>query len=205
MRLDDIKLQGGRVILFVPEHIPGQGDCMDRKIKVGVSACLLGERVRYDGTDKLDGFIKDTLGAYFEYVPVCPEAECGMGVPREPVRLTGDPAGPCMVGVSSGTDHTGGMKRWAAIRLRELEDEGLCGFIFKSRSPSCGVTDVEVFSADGAAVKTGTGMFARAFMDHFPQIPVVDEVRLHNLMQHDTLAEHEVMPVLWRELMSHGK
>lgn len=178
---------------------------MDAKIKVGVSACLLGERVRYDGTDKLDGFIKDTLGAYFEYVPVCPEAECGMGVPREPVRLTGDPSGPRMVGVNSGTDHTEAMNKWAAVRLRELEKEGLSGFIFKSRSPSCGVTDVEVFSADGDAVQAGAGMFARAFMDRFPQTPVIDEAGLHSLMQRTKLTEHDVMPVRWREYISRGE
>lgn len=162
---------------------------MDDKIRLGISACLLGEKVRYDGTSKLDRFLTDTLGRYVEYVPVCPEVEYGMGVPREPVRLEGEPVDPRMVGIESGEDHTSGMKRWAYKRVRDLENEGLCGFIFKSKSPSCGMERVMVFSPDGVASNTGVGMFARAFMDRFPLVPVEDEDGLHDPKLRETFIE----------------
>ena len=110
-----------------------------QKIKIGVSTCLLGEKVRYDGGHKLDRYITDTLGHYFEWLPVCPEVEYGLPVPRESMHLIGDPASPRIVTVRTGVDHTEGMKKWAEDKLRQLEKEDLCGFIFKSKSPSSGI------------------------------------------------------------------
>lgn len=162
---------------------------MEEKIKLGISACLLGEKVRYDGTNKLDRFLTDTLGRYVDYVPVCPEVEYGMGVPREPVRLAGVPSDPRMVGVRSGKDHTPGMKRWAAKRVRELEKEGLRGFIFKSKSPSCGMGRVKVYGPDDVPSNTGSGIFARAFMERFTLVPVEDEDRLHDPKLRETFIE----------------
>jgi uncharacterized protein YbgA (DUF1722 family)/uncharacterized protein YbbK (DUF523 family) len=150
------------------------------KIKIGVSSCLLGEKVRYDGGHKLDRYITDTLGRYFEYVPVCPEVEYGLSVPREPMRLTGNPASPRLVTIRTGVDHTEGMRQWAAGRLEGLDKEELCGFIFKSRSPSSGLKGVKVYTASGMPARSGSGIFAAAFVARYPLLPVIDDGRLHD-------------------------
>lgn len=150
------------------------------KIRLGISACLLGERVRYDGGHALDPFLRDTLGAYIQYVPVCPEAECGFGVPRETLRLAGDPKRPRLVTGGTGIDHTDRMVAWAEIRVAELEQEDLSGFIFKSGSPSSGMERVKVYDDRGVPRKIGVGIFARIYMEHFPLTPVEEDGRLHD-------------------------
>ncbi len=119
------------------------------KIKLGISTCLLGENVRYDGGHKLDRFLSDTMGQYVKYVPVCPEVECGLGVPRESMHLEGDPDSPCLVTTYSKQDMTERMIRWARKRITELEKEDLCGFIFKSNSPSSGMERIKVYNEKG--------------------------------------------------------
>lgn len=153
---------------------------MENRIKLGVSTCLLGEKVRYDGGHRLDRFIRDTLGEYANFVPVCPEVECGMPVPREAMRLESDPESPQLVVIGSRKDMTKQMLDWAATRVQELESEGLCGYIFKSSSPSCGIKGVKVHNEKGIPAKKGVGLFARAFMKHFPLLPTEDEDRLHD-------------------------
>jgi uncharacterized protein YbgA (DUF1722 family)/uncharacterized protein YbbK (DUF523 family) len=175
---------------------------MDRSIKLGISTCLLGENVRYDGGHKLDRFLKDTLGQYVSYVPVCPEVECGLGIPREAVRLVGDPDSPRLVTVRSGVDHTERMKTWAARRLDELAKEELCGFIFKSDSPSSGMERVRVYDEKGMPAKKGSGIFAKAFMDRFPRIPVEEEGRLHDPKLRENFIERIFALKRWRELRS---
>jgi uncharacterized protein YbbK (DUF523 family) len=101
-------------------------------IRLGISACLLGENVRFDGGHKLDRYLRDTLGRFVEYVPVCPEAECGLGIPREAMHLEGDPGSPRLVTIRTKRDFTDQMLHWANKRVQELEGENLCGFIFKS-------------------------------------------------------------------------
>lgn len=150
------------------------------KIRIGVSKCLLGEPVRYDGQHKLDHFITDILGRYFEFVGVCPEVECGLGVPREPVRLVGDPANPRLVTSRTGMDHTDRMQEWCRRRVVELEREDLCGFIFKARSPSSGMEAVKVYNEKGMVTGKAPGMFGRAFMEHFPNLPCEEEGRLND-------------------------
>ena len=105
------------------------------KIKMGISTCLLGEKVRYDGGHKLDRYITETLGQYFDYVPVCPEVEYGFPIPREALRLVGDPALPRLLTVRTAIDHTDGMLDWAERKLGELEREELCGFILRAAPP----------------------------------------------------------------------
>ena len=83
------------------------------KIKLGISTCLLGEKVRYDGGHKWDHYLTDTLGQYVEYIPVCPEVECGFGIPREPFRLVGDCENPHLVTSRTNHDHTERMIQWA--------------------------------------------------------------------------------------------
>jgi uncharacterized protein YbbK (DUF523 family) len=154
---------------------------MREKIKLGISSCLLGEKVRYDGGHKLDHFLVDVLGKYVEYVPVCPEKEAGFGVPREPVRLV-SLAGledPGMITKETGIDLTRRMQVWIESRLRQLGNEALCGFIFKSRSPSCGLKRLDVYNERGVVQRNGIGIFARAFMERFPLVPVVEDRDLH--------------------------
>ncbi len=153
---------------------------MSGKIRVGISSCLIGEKVRYDGGHKLDHFLAETLGRFVEYVPVCPECGAGFGVPREAMRLAGDLAGPRLVTVNTGRDLTGPMNRWIAGKLRELEKADLRGFIFKSGSPSSGMERVKIYDGKGNSRKSGAGLFARAFMERFPLVPVEDEGRLHD-------------------------
>ncbi|MHB8907790.1 MAG: YbgA family protein [Syntrophales bacterium] len=150
------------------------------KIRLGISACLLGERVRYDGGHALDRFLRDTLGTYVQFVPVCPEVECGFGVPRATLRLAGDPKRPRLVTSATGIDHTDRMETWAKMRVAELEREDLSGFIFKSGSPSSGMERVKVYDDRGGFRKIGVGLFARIFMEHFPLTPVEEDGRLHD-------------------------
>jgi uncharacterized protein YbgA (DUF1722 family)/uncharacterized protein YbbK (DUF523 family) len=149
------------------------------RLRLGVSACLLGRKVRYDGGHKLDPFLVETLGAFVEYVPVCPEVEAGLGVPRERMHLEGDPDSPRLVTSLTGVDLTARMQAWAEKRLDELAGEELCGFIFKSASPSSGMERVKVATPKGP-VHRGRGLFAAAFMERFPLLPAEDDGRLHD-------------------------
>jgi len=176
---------------------------MEDKIRLGISTCLLGENVRYDGGHKRDRFIIDTLGEFVEFVPVCPEVECGLPVPRESMHLVGDPESPRLVTTRTKIDHTERMVNWARKRLGELEKENLCGFIFKSNSPSSGMERVKVYNERGMALKTGIGMFARAFMDHFPLIPVEEDGRLHDIKLRENFIERIFALKRWRELLGH--
>lgn len=174
------------------------------KIKVGISSCLLGEKVRYDGGHKLDRYITETLGQYFEWVPVCPEVEYGLPVPREAMRLVGIPDSPRLITVRTGTDHTEGMLKWTERKLRELEGEELCGFIFKSKSPSSGMGGVRVYGPSGMPSQRGTGIFGGSFMHHFPFIPVIDDGRLHDPELRENFIERVFVYKRWREFMKRG-
>jgi uncharacterized protein YbgA (DUF1722 family)/uncharacterized protein YbbK (DUF523 family) len=166
-------------------------------IRIGISACLLGQRVRFDGGHKHDHFLTETFGKYVEWVPVCPEVELGMGTPREPIRLvqiTGDtsarardversPLGPDnaasvrLVGVKSGADHTDAMRRYARRRAAALASEGLSGYVLKKDSPSCGMERVKVYHGD-RATRSGRGLFAEVLLERFPNLPIEEEGRL---------------------------
>jgi len=173
------------------------------KIRLGISTCLLGENVRYDGGHKLDRFLTETLGQYVEYVPVCPEVECGLGTPREALRLVGNPEAPRLVTTHTKQDLTDRMTQWAQKRVDELEKEGLYGFIFKSDSPSSGMERVKVYSEQGMPVKKGIGMFARVFMGHFPLLPVEEEGRLHDPVLRENFIERIFTLKQWRETLEH--
>ncbi len=174
------------------------------KIKIGISACLLGEKVRYDGGHKLDPFLRDTMGKFVTYVPVCPEAESGLGVPRKAMHLQGPPSAPRLVTVDTGQDLTGRITRWSARKISELEKEDLCGFIFKSRSPSCGPR-VKVYPEKGRAIRKGAGIFARTFMEHFPLIPAEDEGRLYDPAIRGNFIERIFTLLRWRETLTAGR
>ena len=171
------------------------------KIKLGISTCLLGETVRYDGGHKLDRFLTDTLGQYVQYVPVCPEVECGLPVPRESMRLEGNPDFPRLITSRTKQDMTECMVRWAKRRVVEFEEEDLCGFIFKSDSPSSGMERVKVYNEKGMPVKKGIGMFARIFMEHFHLLPVEDEGRLHDPELRENFIERIFTLKRWRGVL----
>ena len=152
----------------------------DLPIRVGISSCLLGEEVRYDGGHQKDAYITGVLARYFTWVPVCPEMEVGMGVPREPIRLVGDAASPRLMGVTSATDYTARMREFAGGRVDELRRRELSGYILKRGSPSCGLERVKVYAGDGPPDRTGTGLFARALTDALPLLPVEEEGRLND-------------------------
>jgi len=170
------------------------------KIKIGISSCLLGNAVRYDGGHKLDRFLRDTLGQYVAYVPVCPEAECGMGIPREAMRLEGQADSPRLVTRQTRVDKTEMMVRWAQKRVAELEGENLCGFIFKSDSPSSGMERVKVYDEKSMPAKTGVGIFARIFMEYFPLLPVEEEGRLHDTQLRENFIERIFTLQRWRAI-----
>lgn len=169
------------------------------KIKLGISTCLLGENVRFDGGHKLDRYLTDTLGQFVEYVPVCPEMECGFGVPRESFRLVGDPENPRLVTTRTNQDHTERMAEWAKRRVGELEKEDLCGYIFKSGSPSSGMERVKVYDRNGVPSKVGVGLFARIFMNHFTLLPVEEEGRLHDPRLRENFIERIFALKRWRD------
>jgi uncharacterized protein YbgA (DUF1722 family)/uncharacterized protein YbbK (DUF523 family) len=177
---------------------------MDPLIKIGISSCLLGNKVRYDGGHKLDRYIRDTLGPHFHFVPVCPEVECGLTVPRESMRLVGDVDAPRLVTTRTGIDHTPRMLAWAQRRVRELGKEDLCGFIFKKDSPSSGMSRVKIYGDRGPAKRVGSGLFAKAFMERHPRIPVEDEGRLHDLQLRENFIERIFALKRWRTLLDGG-
>ena len=182
---------------------------MESTIKLGISSCLLGNQVRYNGSSSLDRFLTDTLGQYVTYVPVCPEVECGLGVPRDFMRQVGDVNVPRLVTTKTGKDLTDKMISWAHTRVVELKQENLCGFIFKKNSPSSGMERVKVYNEKGIAEKKGTGMFARIFMEHFPLLPVEEDGRLHNVKLRENFIERIFTLKRWREVlcekMSYGR
>jgi uncharacterized protein YbgA (DUF1722 family)/uncharacterized protein YbbK (DUF523 family) len=178
---------------------------MEERIRMGVSACLLGQQVRYDGGHKHDRYITDILGEYLEFVAVCPEVEAGFSIPRETFRLVGDPENPRLVTSRSNVDHTERMFAWAEKRVAELEKENLCGFIFKSDSPNSGLSRVKIYNAKGMAEKRGVGLFARAFTQHFPLLPVEEEGRLNDAKLRETFIEQIFTLKRWRETMACGR
>jgi uncharacterized protein YbgA (DUF1722 family)/uncharacterized protein YbbK (DUF523 family) len=169
------------------------------KIRMGVSACLLGQKVRYDGGHKQDRYITDTLGQFFDYVPVCPEVECGLPVPREAMHLADSVDDPRLVTIRTGIDHTATMKKWAEARLDELARQELSGYIFKTKSPSSGMRGVKVYIGSGPPVHRGVGIFAAAFMKRFPLLPVEDEGRLHDPALRENFVERVFVFERWRE------
>ncbi|MBI4582410.1 MAG: DUF1722 domain-containing protein [Planctomycetes bacterium] len=173
------------------------------EIKIGISTCLLGERVRFDGGHKRDGFVTGVLGKFVNFVPVCPEVELGLGVPREPIQLVRRDGEVRLVSVNSEKDLTGAMRRYAARRVKQLEDLDLSGYILKSRSPSCGMERVEVHREKGEPpAKSGRGLFAEALLSRCPLLPVEEEGRLEDLKIRENFIERVFAYRRLRDLFS---
>ena len=149
-----------------------------RPIRIGISACLLGEKVRFDGGHKRDPFLTGTLARYVEWVPVCPEAECGLGTPRESMRLVRGKDAVRLLTVKTALDLTARMETFALTRTAQLVSEDLSGYVLKKDSPSCGLERVKVYDPNGSPAKTGQGLFAAALVQRLPDLPVEEEGRL---------------------------
>ena len=151
------------------------------KLKIGVSQCLLGDEVRYDGGHKRNLFLLNTLSDYVTFTPVCPEVEIGMPTPREAIRLAGDASDPRLIGIQSATDHTRDMRRWSTEKMAWLADRALDGYVFKKDSPSCGLFRVRVYDEkSGVPSRDGRGIYASTVVDAFPMLPVEEEGRLND-------------------------
>jgi uncharacterized protein YbgA (DUF1722 family)/uncharacterized protein YbbK (DUF523 family) len=173
-------------------------------LRLGISRCLLGDEVRFDGGHKRDNFLTDVFGRYVEWVSVCPEVEAGLGTPREAMRLVGDPQEPRLVTIKSGTDHTRALETMTTNRIAELKELDLSGFVFKRGSPSCGVERVRVYTEHGMPSHNGIGIFARAFIEHFPLIPVEEEGRLCDAPLRENFIERVFCYRRYQDLLQNG-
>lgn len=176
----------------------------DRAIRLGVSACLLGSEVRFDGGHKRDRFIAELLDRFIEWVPVCPEVEVGMSTPRPAMRLIEAGESVRMVEIKSGVDHTRAMRTYSERRVRELKSLDLHGYILKKNSPSCGMTRVKIYRDAGMPSPTGRGLYATALMEAYPNLPVEDEGRLNDAKLRENFIERVFAYVRLRELF-HGR
>ena len=173
------------------------------RIRLGISSCLLGQKVRFDGNHKHDSFLSGTLGQFFEWVPVCPEVAIGLGVPRPPIRLAGSPASPRAVGVKDATiDVTDKLAAYGKRQAHALEN--LSGYIFKSKSPSCGLERVKVYQAAGAPAANGRGIYADAFLSAQPWLPAEEEGRISNPRLRENFIERVFVYRRWQELVARG-
>ncbi|MGD9900332.1 MAG: DUF523 domain-containing protein, partial [Calditrichaceae bacterium] len=160
-----------------------------KKIRVGISSCLLGLNVRFDGGHKNNAYITNVLGKYFEWVPVCPEVELGMGIPRESIRLQGRSEKPRLVAQKSGEDHTDQMIEYSRNKIEALAKLRLSGYILKKGSPTCGMTMVRVYSDKNIPLNNGTGLFAKSLMESNPLLPVEEEGRLNDMTLRENFVE----------------
>jgi len=170
-------------------------------IRVGVSRCLLGEEVRFDGGHKRDRFLTEVLGRYMEWVPVCPEVEAGLGTPREAMRLVGDAEHPQLMTSTSGRNLTKPLAEFSIRMLETLDQLKLSGYVFKKDSPSCGIERVKLFNGHGMPTRNGVGIFARAFKERFPLVPIEDEGRLCDPALRDNFIERIFCYHRWQLLI----
>src|SRR4051794_15375290 len=171
------------------------------KLRLGISSCLLGAEVRYNGGHKSDSFLVDTLGRWVEWVAVCPEVEVGMGTPRPPIRLERHGKEIHLVMPGTGEDLTARMRVWAARRAAGLAALDLDGYVLKKDSPSCGLERVKVYSSGlgGIPTKDGRGRFAAALVAALPDLPVEEEGRLNDPSLRESFIAQVFVHHRWRE------
>ncbi len=172
-----------------------------RPLLIGVSQCLLGAEVRFDGGHKRDSFLTDVLSQYVEWVPVCPEVEAGFGTPREAMRLVAEERQPRLMTIKTGRDLTEDMEQFSERRVRELRPLNLSGYVFKRGSPSCGMERVRIYNRHNMPNPTGSGIFAKTFMEQFPLIPVEEEGRLTDPRLRENFIERVFCYRRWQDLM----
>jgi len=173
-------------------------------IRIGISSCLLGQKVRYDGGHKHDRYLTDVLGEWMEWVPVCPEVEIGLGIPRPTIRLEGSVDDPRLVEPSSGEDLTDRMLSFSEVKVAGLKDLDLDGYVLKRGSPSCGMERVRVYGAGGMPERKGVGIFARVLMDRWPLLPVEEEGRLNDPVLRENFIQRVFCRQRWRRLRRDG-
>lgn len=161
-------------------EMQSDSDVLGARIRIGISACLLGQEVRYNGGHKRDAFLVETFGRFVEWVPICPEVELGLGTPRPTLRLERDDAAVRLVMPSTGDDYTAAMQTYASRRVTKLAADDLCGYVLKKDSPSCGMERVKVYGSHGMPQKSGRGVFADALLQRFSLLPVEEEGRLND-------------------------
>lgn len=163
---------------------------LDRgNLRIGISTCLLGDKVRFDGGHKRDPFVTDMLADFVDYVSVCPEVDIGLGIPRETIRLVEDGGEVRLVGTKSASDHTVAMRTYARRKMKELAALDLAGYILKKDSPSCGMERVRLYTPAGHPSRAGVGLYAAALLEAFPDLPVEEEGRLHDARLRDNFVE----------------
>jgi uncharacterized protein YbgA (DUF1722 family)/uncharacterized protein YbbK (DUF523 family) len=173
------------------------------RLKIAISSCLLGQRVRFDANHKHDRYITDTLGKFFDFIPICPEVAIGLGVPRPTLRLTGDASAPRAVGVTDPTlEVTERLLAFGRDRGQAISD--ISGYIFKSKSPSCGLWRVKVYQANGHPPHLGRGLYAAAFLEQQPLLPVEEEGRLADPALRENFIERLFAWQRWQELQREG-
>lgn len=173
------------------------------RVRLGVSACLLGAKVRFDGGHKRNRFVMDQLGGHFEFVPFCPEVAIGMGTPRPTIRLVGDVKAPRAVGSKdAGLDVTDALRSYSVGIASRME--GLSGFVFKKDSPTCGMERVKVYNDKGMPHPDGTGIFARAVQDANPLLPVEEEGRLNDPVLRENFVSRVLAYARWQALRRQG-
>ncbi len=176
----------------------------DEPIRLGISSCLLGAKVRFDGGHKRDRYLTDVLGEWFKWVPVCPELDIGLGVPRPTIRLVEGGENPRLMEPKSGEDLTERMEIYSHQKVDELMAKDLDGYILKRASPSCGMERVKVYTEAGMPLKSGAGVFARILMEKWPHLPVEEEGRLNDPMLRVRFIEHVFCRHRWRMLVRRG-
>jgi uncharacterized protein YbgA (DUF1722 family)/uncharacterized protein YbbK (DUF523 family) len=170
-------------------------------VRIGVSRCLLGEAVRYDGGHKRDRFVTDVLSRHVEWVPICPEVEAGFGTPREAMRLVVDSGEPQLMTIGTNRNRTKPLTLYTGRKLDSLEQVHLSGYIFKKDSPSCGIDRVKLYNAQDTPSRGGVGLFARAFKERFPLVPIEDEGRLCDPLLRDNFIERVFCYHRWQLLL----
>lgn len=174
---------------------------LERKLRIGISACVLGEEVRHDGSHKRDRLVLKLLQDVAEWTPVCPEVEVGMGTPRPSLRLVGQPENPRMIAPKTGQDHTEAMQAWSVRRIEELRARDLDGFVLKKNSPSCGLLRVRVYNDHGIPSREGSGLFARRLTQELPLLPVEEDGRLHDPRLRENFVERVFAYARWKQIV----
>lgn len=178
-------------------------DQAQAKIPVGISSCLLGERVRYDGGHTANSLIAEVLGEHFQFRKFCPELEIGLGVPRKPIRLTRRHPGEirCHTIDDSTKDYTDALTQCA--NRQQHWHEKLCGYILKSNSPSCGMQQVKIWE-DDSWVQGGVGVYAAQLMKNFPCLPIEEEGRLQDRKLRENFIQRVFLLRAWHQLLDQG-
>ncbi|MBX8521896.1 DUF523 and DUF1722 domain-containing protein [Pseudomonas cichorii] len=174
------------------------------KPKLGISACLLGAEVRFNGGHKESRLCTRALSEYFDFVPACPEVAIGMGIPREPIRLVGDPVNPQAVGtVNRELNVTQALADYGLHMAGEMGD--ICGYIFMQKSPSCGLERVKVYHENGSPVDGGgRGIYAQSFCASHPDLPVEEDGRLNDAVLLENFVTRVFAYAAWQKLLKDG-